>query len=324
VKKLSGSAKESGDDNSTRSKADCKGKRQRRRLGPDAYPDDPAERVAMQLELGRQAEASGDLVVDMPATVVRAFWSPWHDAASEESADGAAQPVEAPVHRQENRWCRPEVDQLGELSQWFVAHAREHEHAEAAAVGHILAAVHAAILNDDLDTLNAAGGPHTWARRDLRDNHGEIPLAIEDANHRLMNMDNISGGFRMLADVLVWGLKATRAENLELDQPAVVEKVAAVMFKQFPSLPSLFFAEELSREQFRTETKRIARQLRAAGLVDQQQPLERRARDIAQGLLETEFRASGKSDDIRRAFKFRDHEGDAPSVAAPRAKPRAD
>lgn len=286
------SAKERGNTNSM-----ARGKRVRRRLGPDVYPTDRRERARMALALHREAEASGDLVVDMPTRIVL--------------GDPAIDPAMAgqEIARVPERWVHRNVGQLDLLARLFIVHAHQHANAESAAVGHILTAVHAAIMDGNLDALNAPGGPHTWARRYLRDSSRNLPLPVETSSGKVLDMDQVSGGFRVLAEAIEWGLNATRAAGIDLDEPGVVENAANIMIHHFPSLSSLTFPDEPDwLKQIATVTGRIATPLREFGRRRRTEPAATAAADIAQELLETEFRLSGKSaEDVRRAFAFRNH-----------------
>jgi hypothetical protein len=212
------------------------------------------------------------------------------------------------IDRVPETWAHPMVGKLHHLARLFVVHAREHTNAEAAAVGHILTAVERAIMAGDLDALNGQNGPHTWARGYLGE-HGGLPIRIEDAKGRVVDMDDIIGGFHLLRDWIRFAIEETRAANLDLDWPPFVEEIGDIMLQHFPSVPSLQFPNEPDwLKQITAVTERIGPQLRVLGRKHRAQAPETLAPDIAEELLTEELKLSNRSaSDIARAFRFRKH-----------------
>jgi hypothetical protein len=282
-----------------RGKADKSTPKPRKRLGPEIEPADRDEASRLRVELLAAAKASGELIVDLPAHVT-------------DMGDGKS--ITIPW-----RQTHPLVDRLESLAREFIEHARQYTNDEAAAVGHILVAVHQAIERNDIDALNEAEkGPHTWARKYIRPGEGHVHgayLPLEDTRGRLLSggLESIVGGFRLLSSTLQTALEVMRADCLPPlgpDGPSanefVLEAVAESMAANFPGIRSLN-VERDHRKRIKDIMNRIRVPLRAQDERRKAEPVETAAADIAQELLEAELRLSGKSkEDIRRAFRFRE------------------
>ncbi|WP_437992214.1 hypothetical protein [Sorangium sp. So ce145] len=275
---------------STAGKGTSKVKKPRLRLGPESRHSDGSEESARQItKLHAEAEASGELVVDLPTVLVDV---------------GNGEQIRVP-----ESYCHDLVGRLDLLAQGFMEHARRHANGDAAAVGHILTAIHRAIEQDDLAALNAEGGPHTWARKYIRPGEGFLRgpwLPIEDTTGRLLKggVNSIVGGFRILAEALAFFLRRTRAADADLSVAAA--PIARCMASNFPALPSLS-SEPDFQKRIKTIGQRIAGRLSVLGRKWSAAPEENAAQDIARDLLETEFKLSGKDDEeTRKAFLFLD------------------
>ncbi|WP_438014895.1 hypothetical protein WMF18_28910 [Sorangium sp. So ce315] len=262
----------------------------RPRLGPELEPSDKRAAAELMVQLRREARDSGHLIAHLPKHVIDL---------------GEGQSSVIPF-----RFRHSMVQQLEELAGRFIDHARQHANDEAAAIGHILTAVHQAVERNDLSALNAEGGPHTWARRYIRPDEGFVGggyLPIEDKTGRLLKggTQSIVGGFRHLTEVLTFAIKSCREHDSYLD--AFTEIVAASMAHNFPSLPSLS-GEPDKQKRCRSIEGRIERQLRSLGEKWRAvEDPESAAQEIARALIEVEFRVSGKGDEeIRKAFAFLD------------------
>ncbi|WP_438017881.1 hypothetical protein WMF18_01785 [Sorangium sp. So ce315] len=265
----------------------AKAKKPRLRLGPEFRQSAViSEESAQQItKLNAEAEASGALVVDLPTVLVDV---------------GNGEQIRVP-----ESYCHDLVGRLDLLAQGFMDHARRYANDEAAAVGHILTAVHKAIDQNDLAALNAEGGPHTWARKYIRPGKGFLRgayLPIEDTRGRLLKdgVDSILGGFRVLSEALEFFLRRTRAADADLSVAAV--PIARCMASNFPGLSSLS-SEPDFQKRFNAVGQRITGRLSVLGRKWRAAPEQNAARDIARDLLETEFKLSGKDDEeTRKAF----------------------
>lgn len=259
------------------------------------------------VELERKAEASGELLVEMPAM---------HRVRFSDARTGDEVVLE---HPHPSRWRHPSVRLLARLQRELLDVALEHSNPEAAALGHIVRALCVAIEKNDLDSLNAPEGPHTWARRYLRENgnggEGEM-LPVEDSRGRLLPMAKLSGGFRRLAAIIQWSIESTRPRGMALDSFPFLGRIAAVMAWSFPSVQTLAGPDpgrdEKAWQRIEDIASRISHPLRLLGDQRRNEPAETLAQDIAQELLEIELRRSLKTDtEIREAFRFRNAHRDS-------------
>lgn len=324
----------------------------RLRLGPDRQPDDPNAAAALMVDLTHLAEASGELVVDLPprdAPQASLAMTPAirHRQASSNCCDGDQLPlalqVSGPLFRaplaarivavlsredigqtelrrvhdcdHKNTWRHPIVDELELLASEFVAFARKHANAAAAAAGHVTLALYMAIDQNDPEALNA---PHAWARRYLRQTGNEdMMLAVEDSEGRLLDITSqLSGGFRRLSQAIELAIELTRAKGIPLNSPPFDAHIAWVMAYSFPSIPTLSKGQDASTDEDglhragREEgiASSISSLLKLRGDQRRNESADKAAPDIAQELLEHELTASGKTlAEIRAAFHFRNH-----------------
>jgi hypothetical protein len=277
-----------------------KRRKPRFRLGPQRLPEDRHAEEEIMVALRHEAERLGELVVDLPPLPATRFTDP--ETGQEVGLDNG------PDH---TSWVHPTVSQLGLLAREFLDVALEHANGEAAAVGHIVRALYRAIDQNDLDALNAPQGPHTWARRYLRETGGSM-LPVEDSRGRLLEMSQLSGGFRRLAQLIQWSIEMTRPRAMALDSYPFLGRIAWMMASWFPSVPSLAgpdpARDEKAWRRIDEVAARISNVLRLRGEERRHEPPESLAPDIAEELLQNELRLSGKTtEEIRAAFGFRNH-----------------
>lgn len=248
-------------------KGTSKGKRARLRLGPEqiertvvdgkwsepkplAGPD--LERAKEAYERHRQAEASGELYVDLPTQVLHL---------------PTGNTVTVPEHFE-----HPLMTRLRELAVDFIAHAKEYTNDEAAAVGQILSATAAAIRWDDLAALNEGNtNPHAWARKYLARFEGgdavrtadgqRIPIRVghampflqESKTGRRLNMAQISGGFVILERLI----GAMFAADRRVEPLSAAELTHKCMRDNLPALKSLRDEESSVRARIHTMLEQL-------------------------------------------------------------------
>lgn len=263
----------------------------RHRVGPEGIrSDDPeaVERWALaRLTASTEAEASGELVVDLPAIV-------------EQTSDGNE------LRIQTRPALHPLMADLKRLTREFYDLAIQHANQDAVPVMHILHAVCDAVEKGDHAALRE---PDKWARDRLRPPRGSAGrfgfLPLEDAMGRPLDISRLSGGFYMLANLIQVEIEKFRANTVTLEGMAT--QIAACMVHNFPSIPSLSRDPDVFERQAQIVV-RVREALLAVSETLSGEHSESLGQTIAERLLREEFKLSGKSrSETRNAFKFLDH-----------------
>ncbi|WP_438036997.1 hypothetical protein [Sorangium sp. So ce204] len=262
----------------------------RRRVGPEEVrfddPDQMAMWMAAKIEASAEAEATGELAVDVPVVV-------------KQTSDGSEQRIRTPPG------LHPAMTDLKRATRAFYDLALQHANQDAVVVCHILSAVCDAVEQGDSAALRE---PEKWARARIRPPRGSIGhfgfLPLEDPMGRSLSISQISGGFYMLAALLQAELERYRANTCTIEE--VVSRVATLMVHNFPAIKSLSSDPDTFKRQAQV-AERVRAALCAIGDLLARDTTESLGRTIAEQLLRDEFKHSGSSPaEIRAAFHFLD------------------